>query len=167
MAEDKSAVSGDAIAEQTSESDEYIQSLMEQIDQNDRSAAYRALELFCESVRLGQIPHKELVQHVADRIQKIYGWPIFQTEGDSETVEEGYVADPRTVFPRPPKRKRTQQKHLDLALAVEKLKAAGVPEMSAIKSIADESNVSEGTAKAAYQEHRKYVQYRLKNLPRK
>ena len=167
MAEDKSAVSGDAIAEQTSESDEYIQSLMEQIGQNDRNAAHRALELFCESVRLGQIPHQKLIQQVADRIQKIYGWPISQTEGDSELVKEEYAADPRTVFPRPPKHRNTQQKHLDLALAVEKLKATGVPEMSAIKNIADESNVSEGTAKAAYQEHRKYVQYRLKNLPRK
>ena len=156
-----------ATAKHTSESDDYIQNLIEQIDENDRDAAHRALELFCESVRLGQIPHKELVQHVADRIQEIYGWPISQTEGDSETVEEGYVADPRTVFPRPPKRKRTQQKYLDLALAVEKMKAAGEKEITAIKLVAKEFNVAEGTATRAHQEHRKYAQYRLKNLSHK
>ena len=98
-----------ATAKHTSESDEYIQNLIEQIDQNDRDAAHRALELFCESVRLGQIPHQKLIQHVADRIQEIYGWPISQTEGDSELVKEEYAADPRTVFPRPPKHRNTHK----------------------------------------------------------
>ena len=167
MTEKKPAVSNDAVAERTSESDEYIQNLMEQIGQNDRNAAHRALELFCESVRLGQIPHQKLIQQVADRIQKIYGWPISQTEGDSEPIEEEYSVDPRTLFPKPPKHRNTQQKRLDLALAVEKLKAAGEKEITAIKLVAKEFNVAEGTATRAHQEHRKYAQYRLKNLSHK
>ena len=57
------------------------------------------------------------------------------------------MADPRVVFSRPHKNRNTQQKHLDLALAVEKLKGAGEKEITAIKM--KESNKSNDMIKYA------------------